>query len=135
MQPLQKCLAAAVVLICGGAPALAQSTAGTAIVVVTQDGGQHKVFNYGWKGISATTVFDRDAPYDKATVKIVCARECPKKLPTKNVGEDTVTWATGQPTVGKVDGVFCDDLDRCALQQGDRQRDWKEVAYVQFAPR
>jgi hypothetical protein len=117
-----------------GSVATAQSTAGTGFVVVMRSGVRHELFTYGWKGISATTVFGADEPYDKAKVRIVCLRTCPKKLPTGDVREDTVTWKEGPPTVGRVDGVFCNDLDMCTVSQGDRRRDSQEMAYVQFAP-
>jgi hypothetical protein len=128
---------AAIALISGvsvmGSVAMAQNTPGTHFIVVMRDGSRNDVFTFGWKGISATTIFGNNAAYEKTTVRIVCLRDCPEKLPTADVREDTVTWRSGEPTVGLVARVFCDGLDRCTVRQGDRRRDSSEMAYVQFA--
>jgi hypothetical protein len=122
---------------------LAQSTPGTHLTVVMRDGSRHDIFTFGWKGISAMTVYGQrvntsvgkaDA-FEKVNVRIVCLRECPDKLPAGDVREDTVTWREGTPTSGLLAGVFCTDLDVCRVVQGDRQRNCLEMAYVQFAPR
>jgi hypothetical protein len=116
--------------------ALAQTSPGTKLEVVMRSGDQHKVFTYGWQGISATAVFGQlPERYKRPDVRIVCAGECSIKLPAGDVSVDTITWRTGQPTTGPVTGVFCTEYDECSVRQGDRPRDWFEVRFIQFAPR
>lgn len=124
--------------VASGVPARAQNTPGTKLTIIIRTDPQNPKheFAFGWKGISATTVFGRPpARYDRSDVRTVCQGErCPSDMPQDEVGQDIVGWRSGKTTVGHVDGVYCTEYDVCTIVQDGKQSDWWDVNYVRLAP-
>lgn len=118
-----------------GLAAQAQNSPGTQLTIVTVNDGQKHEFTYGWKGISPAAIYGSPpVMYDRNYVSAVCRDECPADLPKDKVGEDTVSWVSGSVTIGRVERVDCDNLDRCAVIQNGKKYPWSDVAYIRFAP-
>ncbi|MDP9100445.1 MAG: hypothetical protein M3N48_15850 [Verrucomicrobiota bacterium] len=73
------------------------------------------------------------ADLDRATVQMICQKECPKKVSSEPMKEDVIVHLDGERTVGHVESVkFDSDRDSFVVQKGQCS-DFKDVSYILFA--